>query len=114
MFFFNINLPIYLGVTYISPESSPMNNIYDRDLFLQLEDDISYFTQFGRVFITGDMNSRVGQKRDYIEFDRLLHIDDAIQVDLPMPRQSCDHSSNRFGDSLLDLCKIMTQDIIHV
>ena len=61
--FFNLESHIYLCATYISPESSPVHDIYDIDLFMQLEQDITYFSQFGNVFVSGDTNSRVAQKK---------------------------------------------------
>ena len=48
--FFNLESNIYICATYISPEASPVHAIYDIDLFMQLEQDITYFSQFGKLF----------------------------------------------------------------
>ena len=63
----------------------------------------------GDVYITGDLNSRVGENLDYIE-----NIDLDRFVDLPIDdtpssffrdRKSMDKQSNIFGKKLLSLCK---------
>ena len=46
-----------------------MHNTFNIDLFEFQENDISYFSESGKVFITGDLNSRVGNKRDYVVYD---------------------------------------------
>ena len=38
--FFHIETDIYLPVVYIAPESSPIHNIYDVDIFRNIENDI--------------------------------------------------------------------------
>ena len=60
--FFNLDDDVYISGTYIWCEDSPAYNIVDVDLFELLENDVDYFSNFGTVFIIGDMNSRVGLK----------------------------------------------------
>ena len=52
--FFNMDDDIYLCFTYIAPESSPIHNMYNVDIFTQLEQDIIMYSQRGKVFLTGD------------------------------------------------------------
>jgi len=56
-----------------------------------------------------DLNSRIGRKTDFIQYDRSIGVDDVITRDSPTPRISQDHTSNLFGDRLLDLCKATNQ-----
>ncbi|XP_053383523.1 uncharacterized protein LOC123541356 [Mercenaria mercenaria] len=80
--------------------------MYNVDIFSKIEDEIGQFSQQGRILWIGDLNSRVGQKSDYIENERITGLDfNDFLNDLPSSRTSMDHSSNRFGDYLLDICK---------
>ena len=45
---------------YIPPENSPLHDIYDIDFFQKIETEASYFSQYGEVYLIGDLNSRVG------------------------------------------------------
>ena len=72
-----------------------MDNV---DVFRQIENDINLYRDLGQIFVTGDTNSRMGHKKDYIDCDRTLTSDDIYDIDIPLPRASCDFTSNRFGD----------------
>ena len=111
--YFHIDDDIYICFTYIAPESSPVHNMYNVDIFDQLEQDIVLFSQRGKIFLSGDLNSRIGSKADFIQYDRSIGVDDVITIDSPTPRISQDHTSNRFGDRLLDLCKATNQRIVN-
>ena len=90
-------------MTYIAPENSPIHNLYDVDIFKSIEDNISFFQQYGKVFLLGDLNSGTSIKLDYTENDRLLNTHDfQTEADTPTPRYSMDRGTNQFGDSLLD------------
>ena len=67
--FFNISDDFYICGTYIWGIDSPVYNTLNVDLFEILENDITYFSEFGKVFVTGDLNSIVGNKCDYIVHD---------------------------------------------
>ena len=112
--FFQISEDIYLCVAYIPPENSVFHNMFDGDIFRLLEDDISLYQNSGKMFLTGDLNGRTSIKPDFIENDRSIIIqNDVNQVDTPIPRFSLDRGSNRFGDSLLDLCKATNMRIVN-
>jgi len=64
------------------------------DIFDQLEQDIVLFSQRGKIFLSGDLNSRIGSKTDFIQYDRSIGVDDVIAIDSPTPRISQDHTSN--------------------
>lgn len=104
--FFDINNDIYLAVTYIVPENSPIHLLYDIGLFSRLDVIMLYSTK-GVVFLTGDFNVRTGVRHDYIEnaLGRNDAAADLYMNDIPMMRKSHDKTVNRFGDLLLDLCK---------
>ena len=68
---FNLETDIYICGAYIWGEDSPAYNTVDVDLFETLENDISFFQEIGDVFLTGDFNSRVGYKSDFIVCDTL-------------------------------------------
>jgi len=84
-----------------------MYNSINVDLFDILENDLFLFDSLGSVFICGDLNSRVGQKSDYIIFDKLNDCCDCPDYvfDSTPARASNDRSHNNHGIKLLDLCK---------
>lgn len=41
--YFHIDEDIYIAVTYIAPENSPIHNLYEVEIFKTIEDDISFF-----------------------------------------------------------------------
>ena len=111
--FFGMNEDIYLGVSYIVPENSPIHAFYDTDLFSRLQEDIMFYSTKGTVFLTGDLNSRTGVKHDGIENAFGRNDDDLNIFEIPMCRISKDKTVNRFGDLLLDLCKATSTCIVN-
>ena len=47
--FFNMDDNVYICFTYIAPESSPVHNMYNIDIFIQLEQDILSFNDRGKI-----------------------------------------------------------------
>ena len=111
--FLHIEHDIYLAVTYIAPENSPIHNMDNIDVFRQIENDINLYRDLGQIIVTGDTNFRVGHKKDYIDCDRTLTSDDIYDIDIPLPRTSCHFTSNRFGDCLVDLSKSSNIHIVN-
>ncbi|MEW8546452.1 MAG: reverse transcriptase family protein, partial [Candidatus Thiodiazotropha sp.] len=105
--FFDQPEDFYICGAYIWGEDSPAFNLYNIDLFEVLEDDINYYSNYGKVAVCGDFNCRVGLKPDYIVCDsNVTGIDDIDYVpDIPLQRVSEDKTSNGQGIKLLDLCK---------
>ena len=63
--------PTYIAFCYIPPEGSVFYDKNDVDLYQCLEDSTSVYRTQGRVFITGDMNSRCGGREDFFTNDFL-------------------------------------------
>ena len=61
---------LYIGVTYVAPENSPVHDFYETDIFQTIQDDVIFFQDKGNVFLLGDLNSRTSIKSDFIENDR--------------------------------------------
>ena len=114
--FFNIESDVYLCVVYIAPENSPVHSLYTYDIFQTIELDINFYQTKGKVFLTGDTNSRTGNKADYIENDRYISdtdFDTVPDIETLIPRSTCDLTTNRFGDNLLDICKATNIRIVN-
>lgn len=113
--FFNLENDVYLCGTYLWGEDSPAYNIIDIDLFESLENDIAYFQELGNVFVTGDLNSRVGNNSDFIVCDNYNMYTDSegYIADHTPGRASDDKSLNGHGLRLLDLCKSSTIRIVN-
>ena len=105
--FFYISEEFYICATYIWPNESPAYNTFNIDLFEILENDITYFSEFGKIFVTGDLNSRVGNKCDFIVQDSINteNDDPDYSPDNTSVRASVDCLLNSHGVKLLDLCK---------
>lgn len=113
--FFKTKNNRYVVAAYIPPENSPVHDLYNIDFFHKIETEISYYSQFGEVYLIGDLNSRTGRKCDYIDNDSVFGDleDSSINPDTPSRRQSVDCISNRFGVCLLDLCKATEMRIVN-
>jgi len=105
--FFHVEKDIFVCGVYLWGEDSPAYNTIDIDFFQLIEQDVDYFKTLGSVHVTGDFNSRVGHKHDFIILDKTNeHIDDTDYVpDAFIDRASLDGKCNAFGTKLLDLCK---------
>jgi exonuclease III len=97
--FFNTARDIYICGSYIWGEDSPVYNTINVDLFDILENDITYFSEIGNVFITGDLNSRIGNKIDFIVHDTINteHDDVDYSPDQAFARASIDKIQNSHG-----------------
>lgn len=104
----------YLAAAYIAPENSPVHNMYNTDLFTTIEDDIAQFANEGNVLLLGDFNSRIGEKSDFIENERITVQDMNIELnDKPTKRLTMDKTCNRFGEYLLELCKATNMCVVN-
>ena len=105
---------IFICSCYIPPEDStvykqPNSPLFDYDFFEQLSSDTRYYSQFGEVLITGDLNSRTANKLDIIQNINLDRYIDMPLCEVPVDnlpiRSSYDSHCNAFGNRLLTLCK---------
>ena len=111
--YFSIEEDIYICIPYVAPGNSPIHGLYNVDIFNSIEDDV-FFKQYGKVFLFGDLNSRISIKPDYIENDRVIRSRDfETEADTPTPRCSMDRGTNHFGESLLDLSKATGMRIVN-
>ena len=99
---------------YVPPEGSDVyknrhSQLFEYDFFDQLSIDILNYSQLGDIMLTGDFNSRIGQKSDLVENINLDRYIDMPINDLPLDkipkRLSMDSQSNGFGNKLLNICK---------
>ena len=70
--FFQTKSDRFIATVYIPPENSPVHNIYNVDFFQKLENEISFFSRKGDVYLCGDLNSRTGQSCDFIMNDSVI------------------------------------------
>lgn len=106
--FFEFSHNIYICATYIPPNFSKH---YDND-FMSLGEEISSFSDKGKIILIGDMNARIGNKLDYIEndtpeinnFDGVDLLPPDYEIDIPLRRVSQDKVINNHGNNLLDVC----------
>ena len=104
----------YFCVCYVPPEGSAVyrnskSSLFEVDFFELLNEDVMFYNNRGDVYVTGDLNSRVGKNLDYIEnidLDRFVNLPiDDTPSSFIMDRKSMDTQSNIFGNKLLSLCK---------
>ena len=85
---FSFDDDTYVCVCYIPPENSQVyrntnSGLFEFDLFEKINDDILKISERGQIFLTGDTNSRVGERPDYIDrlnIDRYVDIPDIEPV----------------------------------
>ena len=106
--FFGFQENVYLCAVYVPPVTS---NYFENDLNL-LENEISSFSNSGKVILMGDFNARTGQNPDFImrdnskinNFDASHLLPEYYEVDSEIGRNNQDTCFNAQGKSLLDLC----------
>lgn len=105
--FFNLEYDIYLAVIYIKPKYSHQDN---EEIFCKLSQDIVELSCRGKIFLSGDFNSRTGICPDYIEDDSYLPTNGSVTLpddyilDLNLKRNSRDRIVNAQGKLLLEIC----------
>jgi len=103
--YFGADNDVYICNCYIPPEDSDvyksrLSPLFEFDFFEQLLNNISEYEQIGDVILTGDFNSRVGQRSDLIENINLDRFVDMPGYDVPIdclpPISSFDNQCNSF------------------
>ena len=103
---FSFNQDVYICITYIPPSGSKVLRSNDIDIFEQLELDITKYKQLGKVYLTGDFNSRTSSESDCLDFDQYLDEEDSFINDFVLqPRVNKDHVLDAHGRRLLLLCQ---------
>ena len=102
---FNLPADKFICFVYIPPAETG-HELFD-SRFVQLQNSIQCFQNKGDVLILGDLNSRVQDRPDFIEFDEAKHGHDDFDIYTPDrmvgPRVSQDPTFKN-GQNLLDLC----------
>ena len=110
---FNLPHDLYLCLCYIIPVSSSRAALVEMDVFDRISNYIIKIANDTNdcynILICGDLNSRVGNEKDYVVFDNdaniiILPID--YNIDVHIPRFSQDSIVNTNGRKLLDFCKL--------
>lgn len=103
---FDFEEDVYICHTYIPPIDSKVLNYANFDFFEQIELDIIKYTDLGKVFVTGDLNSRTSDFPDCIEFDKYLdeNLTFVNTRDIPI-RVNKDHVIDYYGRRLLETCQ---------
>ena len=117
---FNVENDIYLCLCYVPPENSSVykngnSELYECDFFDVINDDILYFQNRGDIFLCGDLNARVGECDDCLEYTGLgefIDLPDSVHRVLP-DRKTADKTVNAFGNSLINLCKNNQLNIVN-
>ena len=108
--FFNLSKDVIIIFTYCSPENSSYLVRTQIDPFEDLEGKIRVIEDDVETLVLGDLNARTGTELDYIDNDNDENIptpEDMYETDSPtnIPRGNMDRATNRYGQSLLELCK---------
>ena len=113
---------LYFCTCYVPPEESSVyknirSSLYEFDFFDQLNNDILHYSNLGDVYLMGDLNSRTGDRPDYIENIELnryidMPFDNQESLNL-IERKSVDKNVNVFGNKLLTLCKEQNLSIVN-
>lgn len=108
---------IFLCCCHIPPEDCNVHKdiwftivrILSIHFFYTLEENICHFSQLVDVLLCGDLNSRTGHRRDFVEniyLQRYVNMPDDTEMlsNLPL-RTSISDFSNTFGNNMQCLCK---------
>ena len=103
------NEDAFFCYVYVRDPKSQVLRHEEFDYFEILEQQIAKYKTLGKVFITGDMNSRTGQytdSTDFLIFDRYLNagLNNNENFDIPS-RSNKDTVIDNNGRRLLDMCK---------
>lgn len=105
---FEFNEDVYMCNIYIPPVNSKLRNAADFDIYEQLEQGIIAYKTLGKIFITGDFNSRTSNATDLLDFDKYLDEENDFSnfSDLQIrDRVNKDHVLDTSGRRLLLLCQ---------
>ncbi len=105
---------IFLCAIYIPPSESPY---YSEDTLSTLEEETSHFQAQGNVLICGDLNARTGLQPDFTDTQGSKYINNKLTVInntfSHIHRNNHDHTVNKNGKDLLQLCRSLGLYIIN-
>ena len=106
---FNLNEDVNMCHIYNPPQGSKVINNDVIDFFEILEQGIVTYKTLGKIFITGDFNSRSAEEYDILVFDKYLEEEESdIDIDHDyeiMDRKNKDKVLDNNGRKLLLLCQ---------
>lgn len=108
--FCNHTKDIYIAFTYFPPSNSTFLKERDIDLFMELENQLSYYMSIGDIFLFGGFNSRTKTLPDYIVNDQVHEsvLDNNLQYSSDnqlTERVNPVLGHNEYGQRLLSLCR---------
>ncbi len=105
---------IFLCAIYIPPSESPY---YSEDMFSTLEEETNHFQAQGNVLICGDLYARTGLQPDFTDTQGSKYINNKLTVInntfSHIHRNNHDHTVNKNGKDLLQLCRSLGLYIIN-
>ena len=98
---------VFICHSYIPPNISRVFSSTDFDFFEQIEIAIVKYNDIGKVFVSGDFNSRTSDSLDYFDFDKYLDeplFDMLNTCHIPI-RNNMDRIIDHNGIRLLETCQ---------
>ena len=102
---FSFEEDVYICHSYIPPKGSKVLNDEEIDIFEIIEEGIVRYKNLGKLFVTGDLNSRTSNELDFLDFDKYLEEEDDFVMNETLLRVSKDHVIDTYGRRLLLLCQ---------
>ena len=114
--FFKLENDSIIFNVYLPPEGSTIYEATNYNVFEQLHDIINKYQEYDPI-ICGDFNARTGVENDYFLNDNLhkymnsnySHFDNSAYL----KRNNSDNCTNKFGKSLLNLCRELQLKIVN-
>ncbi len=105
---FDMNRDLYICSSYLIPEKSSIFSWKDIDVCSLLEQDVARYSKLGNIHLGGDLNSRTGLLKDFInndDRDKNLQLPGDYTPDSVAPtRRNSDIIINNYGRWLIDTC----------
>ena len=111
---FQFDEDVYICNVYIPPSASKVLKSQDVDMFDILEQGVEQgvvnYKNHGKIYITGDFNSRTSKEPDFLDFDKYLDddifIQDSRSTTTFTTRVNKDHVVDCYGRRLLLFCQV--------
>ena len=101
---FDLDDDIFLCTIYMSPQASSIFNWKDINLYQLLEKDITKYTKFGSIILTGDFNARIRSELDVIIYNNTYFQSSGENISFKIRNAQDSVVKKHYGDLLLDLC----------
>ena len=101
---------VYLGTIYLNPHRGKISESHK--IKKLAEDVINFKRKGGQVILQGDLNARVSNEKDFLEFDK-FDLEGEMDENQMTPRNSEDKVTCGRGNELLELCKSLDLCILN-